>query len=722
MTDQVGYGPPGAMGVSPLPRAHVTPLTIVVALLALAALVLPPLLLAAAGGGAAGAWRIFKDGGASMYLLLMLDLAMPAVAAALGALVMRGMRVPSALLFTAAAVPFGMALLGAWTGQRVTIGALSGESVDPEQKARILAEGIAESMSNDIFGGFVVCGVAIVAAVAAASALASINVAAVSRGGPKPPATGATGAAVAGGAWLFATIAIGGIRMRTAGGLAFLPVLPVIVLVPFAVLAGRGASVLRGWHDGSEATRAAGAGLVAAFSAVLALLALQRGIEASFTARAFEAIAGESVDTSQRARILAEALDAGRLGAAAYAIHAVFGAATFGLALVPALGGGRHPLSASALVTTALAALLLASAVGVAQARSAAPHAMARSSAFVPTGVTLPVSVETFSDKGAGSSYGERAVVMKDGTGEGSFANAESCGIHHVTLYADRAATVAMVGARLPRVRDCAMSFSFVTQREHPPDIEVRLGDLAAFLGTTGYVTASLGELEWSPKPDTMRVKSIADDAIEIDGVRVALPIPPGTPPAGAAGSRISRVHYTFRPADTVDRALAVVAAAETLYQTRLVSYSLARVIAIDDGTTTAPAASDFGLGIGLGNIGGAFGAGTGTTTPAIKQGAAQINGRLPPEVIQRIVRQNFGRFRLCYEQGLKTNPSLSGRVKIRFVIGKTGEVSGVSDGGSDLPDKSVVACVVKAFGNLSFPQPEGGIVTVVYPLVFGPS
>jgi hypothetical protein len=43
------------------------------------------------------------------------------------------------------------------------------------------------------------------------------------------------------------------------------------------------------------------------------------------------------------------------------------------------------------------------------------------------------------------------------------------------------------------------------------------------------------------------------------------------------------------------------------------------------------------------------------------------------------------------------------------------------ADGGSDLPDQSVVQCVVRGFGNLSFPQPEGGMVTVVYPIIFNP-
>jgi hypothetical protein len=145
------------------------------------------------------------------------------------------------------------------------------------------------------------------------------------------------------------------------------------------------------------------------------------------------------------------------------------------------------------------------------------------------------------------------------------------------------------------------------------------------------------------------------------------------------------------------------------------------------------------GEGIGLGNIGTiGHGAGTGngqgfgnghgrlggahaTKSPTLRQGATQVNGRLPPEVIQRIVRQNFGRFRLCYENGLRTNPTLSGRVAVKFVIDRSGSVSTAQDGGSDLPDKGVVSCVVRGFGNLSFPQPEGGIVTVVYPISFSP-
>jgi len=145
------------------------------------------------------------------------------------------------------------------------------------------------------------------------------------------------------------------------------------------------------------------------------------------------------------------------------------------------------------------------------------------------------------------------------------------------------------------------------------------------------------------------------------------------------------------------------------------------------------------GEGIGLGNFGGlGHGAGTGTgqgigsgrgrlggghqvKAPRIREGATSVNGRLPPEVIQRIVRQNFGRFRLCYENGLRNNPNLQGRVTVKFVIDRSGAVGMTADGGSDIPDGAVVGCVVRGFGNLSFPQPEGGMVTVVYPIIFNP-
>ena len=712
------YREPGTAGGLPLPRTRLMGLTIVVALLAFLAVVTPQMLLAVVGHSAAGAWRLFKEGGLSMYVLLLLDLAMPIAIAVLGAFVLRGKRAPAGLLFAAATLPFGVALLGAWSGQRMTMGAISGESVDLEMKARILAEGISESMATDIFGGFVVCGAALVAAVAAASALATIDVATITRNGPKPSSLGVIGAAVAGGVWILATLVIGGARLRAAGGLALLPVLPVIVLVVFAVLAGRGASVLRAWHDPKEASRGAAALVVAMVSALLAVLALQRGIESSFTAKAFAAIAGESVDPSQRARILGAALDAGHLSSVTFAIHAVLGSLTFLLALLPALGNGRNPLTASSAIAVLLGVVLLGGTFALAHARTTAPRT-SLAHAAAPGGVTLPVVVETFSDKSRGSSGGrDRLVVDATGKGEGDLSTSTCSRAVGATVYADARATIGMVAARLPKPEGCgmqsSMSLVMTATRTHPPEIDARLGDYALYLGSGANFPFTFGGT--MPGREMMRVRSVEGGDIEINGVRLTLPLAKPEVPSG--GSQAERVEYTFRPSDTVDHVISTVVAVETQYADRIVSYSLDRQLIVDDGTRAAAVelgGGGRGEGIGLGSLGN-------LPKTGLRAGSPTVNGRLPPEVIQRIVRQSFGRLRLCYENGLRKNPALAGRVTVKFVIDRTGSVSTASDGGSDLADTGVIACVVRSFGNLSFPQPEASIVTVVYPIDFTPT
>jgi len=105
--------------------------------------------------------------------------------------------------------------------------------------------------------------------------------------------------------------------------------------------------------------------------------------------------------------------------------------------------------------------------------------------------------------------------------------------------------------------------------------------------------------------------------------------------------------------------------------------------------------------------------------------GRATANGkehwRLAPEIIQRVVRAHFGAFRKCYEEGLGRNPNLTGRVAVKFVIDRSGAVSSAEDSRSDMPDRVVVDCVLSHYRELVFPKPDGGIVTVVYPIQFNP-
>ncbi len=97
-----------------------------------------------------------------------------------------------------------------------------------------------------------------------------------------------------------------------------------------------------------------------------------------------------------------------------------------------------------------------------------------------------------------------------------------------------------------------------------------------------------------------------------------------------------------------------------------------------------------------------------------------QVNGRLPPESVRDVVRANFGRLRGCYEEALLRKPELEGRVNVKFVIDRSGVVSVAELAESTtLDDTKATSCIVAQYKQMTFPEPSGGIVTVVYPVVF---
>jgi hypothetical protein len=100
---------------------------------------------------------------------------------------------------------------------------------------------------------------------------------------------------------------------------------------------------------------------------------------------------------------------------------------------------------------------------------------------------------------------------------------------------------------------------------------------------------------------------------------------------------------------------------------------------------------------------------------------AIVVSSRLPAETIQYTIHKQHRRFRGCYEAGLRAFPTLAGRVAVRFVISPEGDVVLAQDGGSDLPDREVVKCMVDVMRELSFAPQESGSVTVTYPFVLTP-
>jgi hypothetical protein len=94
--------------------------------------------------------------------------------------------------------------------------------------------------------------------------------------------------------------------------------------------------------------------------------------------------------------------------------------------------------------------------------------------------------------------------------------------------------------------------------------------------------------------------------------------------------------------------------------------------------------------------------------------------GCMRPEVIQRIVRLHWKEVHTCYLEGKDRRPVLAGKVVVTFVIGAGGRVISAKDGGSDIGDRGVVDCVVGVFKSLRFPAPDGGSLTLTYPIRFG--
>ncbi|MBN9160520.1 MAG: hypothetical protein BGO98_18400 [Myxococcales bacterium 68-20] len=104
------------------------------------------------------------------------------------------------------------------------------------------------------------------------------------------------------------------------------------------------------------------------------------------------------------------------------------------------------------------------------------------------------------------------------------------------------------------------------------------------------------------------------------------------------------------------------------------------------------------------------------------RDGGVTAFGLLEPSLVQASVRAQFDRFRRCYEDGLRRDARLRGRVAVRFTIDPTGYVAEARpDDTTDMPDREVVDCVVRGFTLLRFSKPEGGSVKVVYPIVFNP-
>lgn len=93
--------------------------------------------------------------------------------------------------------------------------------------------------------------------------------------------------------------------------------------------------------------------------------------------------------------------------------------------------------------------------------------------------------------------------------------------------------------------------------------------------------------------------------------------------------------------------------------------------------------------------------------------------GSLDLAKVDDVVESGFPLFARCYRDGVQRNSNLDGAVRLRFVVGETGHVTVVEDGGSDLTDRQVIDCVAEGFYALRFPEPARGDAHLVYRIHF---
>jgi len=114
-----------------------------------------------------------------------------------------------------------------------------------------------------------------------------------------------------------------------------------------------------------------------------------------------------------------------------------------------------------------------------------------------------------------------------------------------------------------------------------------------------------------------------------------------------------------------------------------------------------------------------AAGGQSGSAVPTVSAGSPGQTAALDRDTIRRSVRRNIQKIHQCYDKELVSNPSLSGRVDVRFVVSGSGNV--VQSSGSGMPP--VDSCVAQVIAGIQFPAPQGGGVVVVnYPFIFNRS
>ena len=152
--------------------------------------------------------------------------------------------------------------------------------------------------------------------------------------------------------------------------------------------------------------------------------------------------------------------------------------------------------------------------------------------------------------------------------------------------------------------------------------------------------------------------------------------------------------------------------------------------VAIADSSAGGPKGGGAGAAAGIGDLGTS---GAGNVNLGDK-GNTVIRGRVAdaaPEVeskdvdrdaLARYVRSRKAAIQGCYEKELKRNPSLKGKVVVRFTITKMGRASDIGIEEDTMGNEAVGSCIKSIIRGWVFPFKPEDDVPVAYPFVFSPA
>jgi len=691
-----------------------------------------PLAVVAVGthtGGAFHFGQLFRNGGVYSYLCLATHTLTMILLGALGGSYIAGRRIPGWLLFIVALGPFFVGVAGTSVAHRTTLTVLGDESARGFQATRIFATGMAEARASTILGNTMTAFALTLVALAALFRVASLDGRAIDLRKTRPAGPAMV---MAGAVAVFGLLAGLGLRLALKEVHALPGVLILLAAVAAAVLAAFRAPLAAIVESDIVPTL-----LVLAVSTSAAALFLATSGGSLALASSLQAVAGESVDPSQRVAIMGQGIASAGACRTIGIVDALF---LFGALLVPVLlsGGARRGLAPGlSLAAWAVATLFpIGATVAYAHAfaRDLATFARPRNFEAVP-GLTPPTTHERWEN-----AYGEPALYV---TRNGQLSIDASGGyeapvpvtgdvLQRAFRHADQRASLivdaqttygALLRAMAPVLalpKDA--SFRGYQLVVDPPAENRTTRKLPApWTGLAGDDYGGIDlRFEQADAPQlTIVLDGASARALRPDGKSQILP-------TGATNAedqqrrsifgallrgehRVTHLRIAARDEDTIATVSRILDSTHALplflFSVTLVNSATAPTPAEPPPSPAAPPspATDGKpqtVGMHTGNI--------------------AVTGRLPADAIQRITRQNYGRFRLCFDKGLADNPKLAGKVIVKFTIGADGAVSNAADAGSDLPSEPVVQCIVRSFGNLSFPQPEGGgTVAVTYPVIF---